>query len=881
MVLFSVTKKATTPFDGQKPGTSGLRKKVTVFQQPHYLQNFVQSTFNALPADKVKGATIVVSGDGRYFSKDAVQIITKMAAANGVRRVWVGQNSLMSTPAVSAVIRERVGADDFGIKYNMENGGPAPESVTDKIFSNTTTITEYLIAEDLPDVDISVVGVTTFSGPEGPFDVDVFDSTIDYIKLMKTIFDFESIKKLLASPKFTFCYDALHGVAGTYATRIFVEELGAAESSLLNCVPKEDFGGGHPDPNLTYAKELVDRMGLGKSSNAEPPEFGAAADGDADRNMILGKRFFVTPSDSVAIIAANAVQSIPYFSSGLKGVARSMPTSAALDVVAKNLNLKFFEVPTGWKFFGNLMDAGMCSICGEESFGTGSDHIREKDGIWAVLAWLSILAFKNKDNLGGDKLVTVEDIVRQHWGTYGRHYYTRYDYENVDAGAAKELMANLVSMQSSLSDVNKLIKEIRSDVSDVVAADEFEYKDPVDGSVSKHQGVRYLFGDGSRLVFRLSGTGSVGATIRVYIEQYEKDSSKTGRDSQDALAPLRTGGVTLEIGRSDRMDEPRVAPVPCLALKHGADSDKPVLFSISDATAIDNNGGVDIPGLTNGNAWVTPQGWIRVRSASDASTFLQNPQDPDGKIPLPHLPRELPSTCSCRLSGKPNGSESCIVLLVETEEDVTVLWYCRFGGGGEGEGWVRHEYDVGTQWDIRPGKEGQREKVPICSIAACRGKFYFNATPESVGVLEFTPTPTAPVFGSIAIADPLPGGYGVLGAALGFLVEAEDDLYMVRLLLDRDFETVYDLIVYKMDFSEQQWHEVDDIGGRAFLLAPAYFGASRAADECGLEKDSVYVPYAHKKCFEVCKVEEKGDIDVVNLIEAPDAKIGMWIMPTD
>ncbi|KQK13628.1 hypothetical protein BRADI_1g11440v3 [Brachypodium distachyon] len=560
MVLFTVSKKDTKPFDGQKPGTSGLRKKVTVFQQPHYLANFVQSTFNALPADRVKGATIVVSGDGRYFSKDAVQIITKMAAANGVRRVWVGQDSLLSTPAVSAIIRERIAADgskatgafiltashnpggpteDFGIKYNMENGGPAPESVTDKIFSNTKTITEYLISDDLPDVDISVIGVTTFSGPEGPFDVDVFDSATDYIKLMKTIFDFESIKKLLASPKFSFCFDGLHGVAGAYAKRIFVDELGASESSLLNCLPKEDFGGGHPDPNLTYAKELVDRMGLGKStSNVEPPEFGAAADGDADRNMVLGKRFFVTPSDSVAIIAANAVQSIPYFASGLKGVARSMPTSAALDVVAKNLNLKFFEVPTGWKFFGNLMDAGMCSVCGEESFGTGSDHIREKDGIWAVLAWLSILAYKNKDNLGGDKLVTVEDIVLQHWGTYGRHYYTRYDYENVDAEAAKELMANLVKMQSSLSDVNKLIKEIQPHVSDVVSADEFEYKDPVDGSVSKHQGIRYLFGDGSRLVFRLSGTGSVGATIRIYIEQYEKDSSKTGRESKDALSPL-------------------------------------------------------------------------------------------------------------------------------------------------------------------------------------------------------------------------------------------------------------------------------------------------------------------------------------------------------
>lgn len=557
-MVFKVSRVQTTPFDGQKPGTSGLRKKVKVFKQPNYLQNFVQSTFNALPADKVRGATIVVSGDGRYYSKDAIQIIIKMAAANGVRRVWVGQNGLLSTPAVSAVIRERVGHDgskstgafiltashnpggpteDFGIKYNMENGGPAPESVTDGIYENTKTIKEYLIAEDLPDVDISTVGVTSFGGPEGQFDVDVFDSASDYVKLMKSIFDFQSIQKLLSSPTFTFCYDALHGVGGAYAKRIFVDELGGKESSLLNCTPKEDFGGGHPDPNLTYAKELVERMGLGKSSSGEPPEFGAASDGDADRNMILGKKFFVTPSDSVAIIAANAVEAIPYFSSGLKGVARSMPTSAALDVVAKKLNLKFFEVPTGWKFFGNLMDAGLCSVCGEESFGTGSDHIREKDGIWAVLAWLSILAYKNKENKG-EKLVSVEDIVRQHWATYGRHYYTRYDYENVDAGAAKELMAYLVKLQSDLTEVNKIVKGIRSDVANVVGADEFEYKDPIDGSISKHQGIRYLFEDGSRLVFRLSGTGSEGATIRLYIEQYEKDSSKIGRESQEALGPL-------------------------------------------------------------------------------------------------------------------------------------------------------------------------------------------------------------------------------------------------------------------------------------------------------------------------------------------------------
>ncbi|CAN1311610.1 Phosphoglucomutase, cytoplasmic [Linum perenne] len=574
-MVFKVSTVQSSPIDGQKPGTSGLRKKVKVFMQQHYLENFVQSTFNALTAEKVRGATLVVSGDGRYYSKEAIQVIIKMAAANGVRRIWVGQNGLLSTPALSAVIRERVGKDgskatggfiltashnpggpdeDFGIKYNMENGGPAPEGITDKIYENTTKIKEYLTS-DVPDVDISAIAVSSFTGPEGQFDVDVFDCASDYVKLMKSIFDFESMKKLVTSPNFSFCYDAMHGVAGAYAKSIFVEELGAKESSLLNCVPKEDFGGGHPDPNLTYAKELVDRMGLGKSStNGEPPEFGAAADGDADRNMILGKRFFVTPSDSVAIIAANAVESIPYFSSGLKGVARSMPTSAALDVVAKSLNLKFFEVPTGWKFFGNLMDAGLCSVCGEESFGTGSDHIREKDGIWAVLAWLSILAYKNKDNLSGGKLVTVEDIVRKHWATYGRHYYTRYDYENVDAGAAKELMANLVKLQSNLAAVNeyvlhlqnsrtllldsRTVKGIRSDVSKVAHADEFEYKDPVDGSISAHQGVRYLFEDGSRLVFRLSGTGSVGATIRLYIEQYEKDPSKISRDSQDALSPL-------------------------------------------------------------------------------------------------------------------------------------------------------------------------------------------------------------------------------------------------------------------------------------------------------------------------------------------------------
>ncbi|KAL0408986.1 UNVERIFIED_CONTAM: Phosphoglucomutase, cytoplasmic [Sesamum radiatum] len=430
-MVFKVARVETTPFDGQKPGTSGLRKKVKVFMQPHYLQNFVQSTFNALGADKVRGATLVVSGDGRYYSKDAIQ----GSKSNGA----------------------------FILTASHNPGGPH-------------------------EVDISIIGVTSFAGPEGQFDVDVFDSASDYVKLMKSIFDFQSIQKLLSSPKFTFCYDALHGVAGAYAKRIFVEELGAKESSLLNCVPKEDFGGGHPDPNLTYAKELVARMGLGKTNTEqEPPEFGAAADGDADRNMILGKRFFVTPSDSVAIIAANAVQAIPYFSGGLKGVARSMPTSAALDVVAKNLNLKFFEVPTGWKFFGNLMDAGMCSFV-----------------VKKVLA-LDQTTFARKMEYG------------PFWLGY---------------------LFLPIRTKTIWEEGNFIIKGIRSDVSKVVHADEFEYKDPVDGSISKHQGIRYLFEDGSRLVFRLSGTGSEGATIRLYIEQYEKDSSKTGRDSQEALAPL-------------------------------------------------------------------------------------------------------------------------------------------------------------------------------------------------------------------------------------------------------------------------------------------------------------------------------------------------------
>eukprot|EP00270_Netrium_digitus_P009834 TRINITY_DN3014_c0_g1_i2.p1 TRINITY_DN3014_c0_g1~~TRINITY_DN3014_c0_g1_i2.p1 ORF type:complete len:586 (+),score=191.25 TRINITY_DN3014_c0_g1_i2:99-1856(+) len=569
-MAFTLVSQPTKPFDGQKPGTSGLRKKVTVFQQENYLANFVQATFDALPAEKLRGSTLVVSGDGRFYSKEAVQIITRLSAGNGVRRLWVGQNSLLSTPAVSAVIRERTGQqgekaygafiltashnpggshEDFGIKYNCENGGPAPEGLTDKIYKNTTTISILKTVEGIPEVDVSRLGSYSFDGPDGPFEVVVFDSAEDYLKLMKSIFDFDSIRKLVQRPDFKILFDGLHGVAGAYAGKIFVEELGVSPESLKNCEPKDDFGGGHPDPNLTYAKDLVEAMGLGKKTEAvtttEPPDFGAACDGDADRNMILGKRFFITPSDSVAIIAANAVAAIPYFSGGLKGVARSMPTSAALDVVAKALDLKFFEVPTGWKFFGNLMDAGLCSICGEESFGTGSDHIREKDGIWAVLAWLSILAQHNREKAAGEKLVTVEDIVRAHWGKYGRHFYTRYDYEGVDSDAAKKLMAHLVALQSNVPAINEQLKAANFGTAEIVKGDEFEYNDPVDGSVSRKQGIRFFFKDGSRLIFRLSGTGSVGATIRVYIEQYESDETKTDRNSADALAPLVSVALLL------------------------------------------------------------------------------------------------------------------------------------------------------------------------------------------------------------------------------------------------------------------------------------------------------------------------------------------------
>ncbi|KAG7605740.1 Alpha-D-phosphohexomutase C-terminal domain superfamily [Arabidopsis thaliana x Arabidopsis arenosa] len=527
----------TKPIEGQKTGTSGLRKKVKVFMEENYLANWIQALFNSLPLEDYKNATLVLGGDGRYFNKEASQIIIKIAAGNGVGQILVGKEGILSTPAVSAVIRKRKANGgfimsashnpggpeyDWGIKFNYSSGQPAPETITDKIYGNTLSISEIKVAE-IPDIDLSQVGVTKY----GNFSVEVIDPVSDYLELMEDVFDFDLIRGLLSRSDFGFMFDAMHAVTGAYAKPIFVDNLGAKPDSISNGVPLEDFGHGHPDPNLTYAKDLVDVM-----YRDNGPDFGAASDGDGDRNMVLGNKFFVTPSDSVAIIAANAQEAIPYFRAGPKGLARSMPTSGALDRVAEKLKLPFFEVPTGWKFFGNLMDAGKLSICGEESFGTGSDHIREKDGIWAVLAWLSILAHRNKDTKPGDKLVSVADVVKEYWATYGRNFFSRYDYEECESEGANKMIEYLreILCKSKAGDVygNYVLQ----------FADDFSYTDPVDGSVASKQGVRFVFTDGSRIIFRLSGTGSAGATVRIYIEQFEPDVSKHDVDAQIALKPL-------------------------------------------------------------------------------------------------------------------------------------------------------------------------------------------------------------------------------------------------------------------------------------------------------------------------------------------------------
>ena len=531
---------ATTPFEGQKPGTSGLRKKVAVFRQPHYAENFIQSIFNAL--EGFAGQTLVIGGDGRYYNREVVQTAIRMAAANGFGRIMVGQDGLLSTPAASHLIRKYRafggiilsashnpgGPDgDFGIKYNAGNGGPAPEKITDEIFACSKAITSYRIT-DTANVDLSRTGETKL----GNMLVQVVDPVSDYAALMQSLFDFDAIRDLIGTG-FTMKFDAMGAITGPYAHRILEEILGFPAGTVMNGTPLPDFGGHHPDPNLVHAKELVDIV-----MPPGGPDFGAASDGDGDRNLIIGRAMYVTPSDSLAILAANATLT-PGYAKGLSGIARSMPTSAAADRVAEKLGIACFETPTGWKFFGNLLDAGKATICGEESFGTGSSHVREKDGLWAVLMWLNILARRRQ---------SVADIVKAHWREFGRNYYSRHDYEEVDAEAAGGLMKDLRAKLPALIGQHA-----------ITAADDFAYDDPVDGSRTTGQGIRLMFEDGARIVYRLSGTGTAGATLRVYIERYEPDASRHGLDPQEALKPLIALSRSLaEIAQRTGRAEPSV-----------------------------------------------------------------------------------------------------------------------------------------------------------------------------------------------------------------------------------------------------------------------------------------------------------------------------------
>lgn len=528
---------ATTPFPDQKPGTSGLRKRVPVFQQPHYLENFVQCVLDEAAAQAeggtLAGATLVVGGDGRFHNREAVQTILRQCAAAGVSRVLVGRGAILSTPAASAVIRASRAAGgfilsashnpggpegDFGVKYNMGNGGPAPEHFTDAVAARTRAIAEYRVV-DAPDVPLDADGEHRV----GDMTVAVIDPVAEYARLLEGLFDFDAIRAMFAAG-FRMRFDAMHAVTGPYAREILERRLGAASGTVVNGEPLPDFGGGHPDPNLTYAHELVDELWA-----EDAPDFGAASDGDGDRNMVLGRRFFVTPSDSLAVLAANATLA-PGYAGGIAGVARSMPTSQAADQVARALGVPCYETPTGWKFFGTLLDAGRVTLCGEESFGTGSDHVREKDGLWAVLFWLNILARRRGEG--------VEQIVRAHWARYGRNYYARHDYEAVASEAAAGVMGHLRGQLLSLPGTALAGRRI-------AAADDFAYTDPVDGSVSAGQGLRLLCEDGSRVVFRLSGTGTEGATLRVYFEAYEPDPARQGQDAQVALAPLVEAALAL------------------------------------------------------------------------------------------------------------------------------------------------------------------------------------------------------------------------------------------------------------------------------------------------------------------------------------------------
>ncbi len=525
---------STQPFLDQKPGTSGLRKKVTVFQQPHYLENFVQSIFDSVSIPS--NATLTLGGDGRYYNRVASQTIIKMAAANGFAKVIIGQGGILSTPAASHIIRKynTLGGiilsashnpagptEDFGIKYNTANGGPAPEKVTEAIFAKSKLISAYKIA-DFSDVNLDVIGEMQFEG----FTVQVINPVTDYADLMASMFDFAAIKNLF-NTGFKLKFDAMYAVTGPYAKEVFVNRLNASPDSLMNCEVSETFGGGHPDPNLTYAHELVDVLYARDLNRQAAPDFGAASDGDGDRNMILGNSFFVTPSDSLAIIAANATLILAY-KQGLAGVARSMPTSGAVDRVAKKMNIPCYETPTGWKFFGNLMDADKVTLCGEESFGTGSNHVREKDGLWAVLCWLNIIAAKQK--LSGQK-VSVEAIVKAHWAEYGRNVYSRHDYEAVPSDIANGVMAHIKSQFTTLPN-QKFGKYV------VKTADDFSYTDPIDGSISTGQGIRIIFTDDSRIVFRLSGTGTDGATLRIYLEAFEPHVENHHLDAQVALSEM-------------------------------------------------------------------------------------------------------------------------------------------------------------------------------------------------------------------------------------------------------------------------------------------------------------------------------------------------------
>lgn len=514
----------TTPYDDQKPGTSGLRKKVRVFQQPGYLENFVQSIFDSLV--DFQGKTLVLGGDGRYFNRQAIQTIIKMAVANGFSELIIGQGGLLSTPAASNIIRKYQAfggiilsashnpggpEEDFGIKYNVGNGGPAPEKFTDALFQNTKIISSYKKAE-IDDVDLDTTGEYRIDDVL----VRIIDPVTDYAQLMAGIFDFDLIKQSIAAGLITLRFDAMHAITGPYAKTILEDMLGAAPGSVFNAVPLEDFGGGHPDPNMAHAHELTEIM-LGDN----PPTFGAASDGDGDRNMIMGANIFVTPSDSLAIMAANA-RSIPAYAKGISGVARSMPTSQAVDRVAAALGIACYETPTGWKFFGNLLDDGKITICGEESFGSGSNHVREKDGLWAVLFWLNLIARRR---------ASVEDIVHEHWQKFGRDIYCRHDYEAVDTAIANDMVDHLRSQLGALPGKNLGGYTVKF-------ADEFSYTDPVDGSVSAQQGIRVGFTDGSRIVFRLSGTGTIGATLRIYLEKFEPIVARQDQDAQIALAEL-------------------------------------------------------------------------------------------------------------------------------------------------------------------------------------------------------------------------------------------------------------------------------------------------------------------------------------------------------